>query len=70
MERLGHLGAVVRRRPRSGGDLLGLTGEPFKRQAAIATLCSSDVAVTNAREGTSEIQRVLIARDVGFTETR
>jgi short/branched chain acyl-CoA dehydrogenase len=73
-----------------------LAGEPFKRQAAIAKLHSSDVAVTNAREatqihggygfmneypvarmwrdakileigeGTSEVQRMLIARDLGL----
>ena len=72
-----------------------LRGEPFKRQAAIAKLHASDVAVTNAREatqihggygymneypvarmwrdckileigeGTSEVQRMLIARDLG-----
>src|SRR5918993_650411 len=70
-------------------------GEPFKREAAIAKLYSSDAAVTNAREatqifggygfmnefavarhwrdakileigeGTSEVQRMLIARDLG-----
>ncbi|MDQ1586004.1 MAG: short-chain 2-methylacyl-CoA dehydrogenase [Actinomycetota bacterium] len=70
-------------------------GEPFKRQAAIAKLYSSQVAVDNAREatqihggygfmnefpvarmwrdakvleigeGTSEVQRMLIARDLG-----
>jgi short/branched chain acyl-CoA dehydrogenase len=74
-------------------------GEPFKRQAAIAKLYSSEVAVTNAREatqihggygfmnefpvarmwrdskvleigeGTSEVQRMLIARDLGAPET-
>jgi short-chain 2-methylacyl-CoA dehydrogenase len=73
-------------------------GEPFKRQAAIAKLYSSEVAVTNAREatqihggygfmnefpvarmwrdskvleigeGTSEVQRMLIARDLGAPE--
>ena len=73
-----------------------LRGEPFKKQAAIAKLHSSDVAVTNAREatqihggygfmneypvarmwrdskvleigeGTSEVQRMLIARELGF----
>jgi short/branched chain acyl-CoA dehydrogenase len=72
-----------------------LRGEDFKRQAAIAKLYSSDIAVTNAREatqihggygfmneypvsrmwrdskileigeGTSEVQRMLIARDLG-----
>jgi short/branched chain acyl-CoA dehydrogenase len=72
-----------------------LAGEPFKRQAAIAKLHSSDAAVTNARwatqvfggygymneyavarfwrdskileigEGTNEVQRMLIARDLG-----
>lgn len=71
-----------------------LRGEPFKREAAIAKLYSSEAAVTNAREatqvhggygfmnefpvarmwrdskileigeGTSEVQRMLIARDV------
>ena len=73
-----------------------LRGEPFKREAAIAKLYSSEVAVTNAREatqvhggygfmnefpvarmwrdskvleigeGTSEVQRILIARDLGL----
>ncbi|MGZ4609257.1 MAG: acyl-CoA dehydrogenase family protein [Actinomycetes bacterium] len=73
-----------------------LRGEPFKRQAAIAKLYSSESAVTNAREatqvhggygfmneypvarmwrdskvleigeGTSEVQRMLIARDLGL----
>jgi short-chain 2-methylacyl-CoA dehydrogenase len=73
-----------------------LAGEPFKRQAAIAKLHASEVAVTNAREatqihggygfmnefpvarfwrdskileigeGTSEIQRLVIARDLGL----
>jgi short-chain 2-methylacyl-CoA dehydrogenase len=73
-----------------------LAGEPFKRQAAIAKLYSSEAAVDNARyaaqvhggygfmnefpvgrfyrdakileigEGTSEIQRLLIARDLGL----
>jgi short/branched chain acyl-CoA dehydrogenase len=73
-----------------------LRGEPFKRQAAIAKLYSSEIAVTNARdatqvhggygfmneypvarmwrdskileigEGTSEVQRMLIARDLGL----
>ena len=72
-----------------------LRGEDFKRQAAIAKLYSSEIAVTNAREatqihggygfmneypvsrmwrdskileigeGTSEVQRMLIARDLG-----
>jgi alkylation response protein AidB-like acyl-CoA dehydrogenase len=71
-------------------------GEPFKKQAAIAKLHSSDIAVTNAREatqihggngfmneypvarmwrdskileigeGTSEVQRMLIARELGL----
>ncbi|MET7764955.1 acyl-CoA dehydrogenase family protein [Streptomyces sp. NPDC005355] len=71
-------------------------GEPFKKEAAIAKLYSSEVAVTNAREatqihggygfmneypvarmwrdskileigeGTSEVQRMLIARELGF----
>ena len=75
-----------------------LRGEPFKRQAAIAKLYSSEVAVTNAREatqihggygfmnefpvarkwrdakvleigeGTSEVQRMLIARELGAPE--
>jgi butyryl-CoA dehydrogenase len=74
---------------------LMLAGRPFKREAAIAKLFSSDAAVTNAREatqifggygfmnefpvarhwrdakileigeGTSEVQRMLIARDLG-----
>ncbi|MDO8308711.1 MAG: acyl-CoA dehydrogenase family protein [Actinomycetota bacterium] len=74
-----------------------LRGEPFKRQAAIAKLHASEIAVTNAREatqihggygfmneypvarmwrdskvleigeGTSEVQRMLIARDLGVT---
>ena len=73
-----------------------LRGEPFKREAAIAKLYSSESAVTNAREatqihggygfmnefpvarmwrdakileigeGTSEVQRMLIARDLGL----
>ena len=73
-----------------------LRGEPFKREAAIAKLYSSEIAVTNAREatqihggygfmnefpvarmwrdskvleigeGTSEVQRMLIARELGF----
>lgn len=73
-----------------------LRGEPFKKQAAIAKLYSSEVAVTNAREatqvhggygfmnefpvarmwrdskileigeGTSEVQRILIARELGL----
>ncbi|MFD7918351.1 acyl-CoA dehydrogenase family protein [Streptomyces sp. NPDC059740] len=72
-------------------------GEPFKRQAAVAKLYSSEVAVTNAREatqvhggygfmneypvarmwrdakileigeGTSEVQRMLIARELGLS---
>ncbi|MEO3750184.1 acyl-CoA dehydrogenase family protein [Streptomyces sp. B6B3] len=72
-----------------------LAGEPFKKQAAIAKLHCSDVAVTNAREatqihggygfmneypvarmwrdakileigeGTSEVQRMLISRELG-----
>ncbi|MBI0295626.1 acyl-CoA dehydrogenase family protein [Streptomyces sp. PRKS01-29] len=71
-------------------------GEPFKKEAAIAKLYSSEVAVDNAREatqihggygfmneypvarmwrdskileigeGTSEVQRMLIARELGF----
>jgi len=73
-----------------------LAGEPFKKQAAIAKLYSSEIAVTNAREatqvhggygfmnefpvarmwrdskileigeGTSEVQRMLIARELGL----
>ncbi|MEO3775815.1 acyl-CoA dehydrogenase family protein [Micromonospora sp. B11E3] len=73
-----------------------LAGEPFKRQAAIAKLYASTVAVDNAREatqihggygfmneypvarfwrdskileigeGTSEVQRMIIARDLGM----
>jgi short/branched chain acyl-CoA dehydrogenase len=73
-----------------------LRGEPFKKQAAIAKLYSSESAVTNAREatqvhggygfmnefpvarmwrdskvleigeGTSEVQRMLIARELGL----
>ena len=73
-----------------------MRGEPFKREAAIAKLYSSEIAVTNAREatqihggygfindfpvarhwrdakileigeGTSEVQRMLIARDLGL----
>jgi alkylation response protein AidB-like acyl-CoA dehydrogenase len=73
-----------------------IAGEPFKREAAIAKLYSSTIAVDNARdatqvfggygfmnefavarhwrdakileigEGTSEIQRMLIARDLGL----
>ncbi len=72
-----------------------LRGEPFKREAAIAKLYSSEIAMDNARdatqvhggygfmnefpvgrfyrdakileigEGTSEVQRMLIARDLG-----
>ncbi|MGD9485294.1 acyl-CoA dehydrogenase family protein [Streptomyces sp. TRM70308] len=73
-----------------------LAAEPFKQQAAMAKLYSSEIAVTNAREatqihggygfmneypvarmwrdskileigeGTSEVQRMLIARDLGL----
>ena len=73
-----------------------LRGEPFKREAAVAKLYSSEIAVTNAREatqihggygfmnefpvarmwrdskileigeGTSEVQRMVIARDLGL----
>ncbi|GAA3844699.1 acyl-CoA dehydrogenase family protein [Saccharothrix violaceirubra] len=73
-----------------------LRGEPFKREAAIAKLVSSETAMDNAREatqifggygfmneypvgrfyrdakileigeGTSEVQRILIARDLGL----
>ncbi|MEZ5115391.1 MAG: acyl-CoA dehydrogenase family protein [Candidatus Nanopelagicales bacterium] len=76
-----------------------LRGEPFKHQAAIAKLYSSEIAVTNAREatqvfggygymneypvarfwrdskileigeGTSEVQRMLIARHLGVGAT-
>jgi short/branched chain acyl-CoA dehydrogenase len=72
------------------------SGEPFKKQAALAKLYSSEIAVTNAREatqihggygfmneypvarmwrdskileigeGTSEVQRMLIARELGL----
>jgi short-chain 2-methylacyl-CoA dehydrogenase len=72
-----------------------LRGAPFKKEAAIAKLYSSEIAVTNAREavqvhggygfineypvarfyrdskileigeGTSEVQRILIARELG-----
>jgi alkylation response protein AidB-like acyl-CoA dehydrogenase len=75
-----------------------LAGEPFKHEAAIAKLYSSEIAVTNAREatqvfggygfmneypvarfwrdckileigeGTSEVQRMLIARHLGVGE--
>ncbi|NUS72838.1 MAG: acyl-CoA dehydrogenase [Corynebacteriales bacterium] len=75
-----------------------LAGEPFKKQAAIAKLYSSDVAVQNARaatqvhggygfmnefpvarawrdckifeigEGTNEVQRMLIARELGLPQ--
>jgi short/branched chain acyl-CoA dehydrogenase len=74
-----------------------MAGRPFKREAAIAKLYSSEAAVTNAREatqvfggygfmnefpvarhwrdskileigeGTSEVQRMLIARDLGVS---
>ena len=73
-----------------------LAGRPFKKQAAIAKLVSSDAAMVNAREatqifggygfmnetpvgrfyrdakileigeGTSEVQRMLIARELGL----
>jgi short/branched chain acyl-CoA dehydrogenase len=73
-----------------------VSGEPFKKEAAIAKLYSSEIAVTNAREatqihggygfmneypvarmwrdakileigeGTSEVQRMLIARELGL----
>jgi short/branched chain acyl-CoA dehydrogenase len=73
-------------------------GEPFKKEAALAKLYSSEIAVTNAREatqihggygfmneypvarmwrdskileigeGTSEVQRMLIARELGMAE--
>ncbi len=73
-----------------------VAGEPFKKQAAMAKLYSSEIAVTNAREatqihggygfmneypvarmwrdskvleigeGTSEVQRILIARELGL----
>ncbi|MCA1220447.1 acyl-CoA dehydrogenase family protein [Streptomyces sp. 8L] len=75
-----------------------LSGEPFKKEAAMAKLYSSTIAVDNAREatqihggygfmnefpvarmwrdskileigeGTSEVQRMLIARELGFTD--
>src|SRR5262249_26380690 len=75
---------------------LMMRGEPFKKEAAIAKLYSSEIAVTNAREatqvhggygfmneypvarhwrdskileigeGTSEVQRMLIARELGL----
>ncbi|MGH3309651.1 MAG: acyl-CoA dehydrogenase family protein [Streptomyces sp.] len=74
-----------------------ILGEPFKKQAALAKLYSSEIAVTNAREatqihggygfmneypvarmwrdskileigeGTSEVQRMLVARELGLT---
>lgn len=74
-----------------------LQGEPFKKEAALAKLYSSEIAVTNAREatqihggygfmneypvarmwrdskileigeGTSEVQRMLIARELGLS---
>ncbi len=74
-----------------------LAGQPFKKEAAIAKLYSSEIAVTNAREatqvhggygfmneypvarhwrdskileigeGTSEVQRMLIARELGLS---
>jgi short/branched chain acyl-CoA dehydrogenase len=74
-----------------------LHGEPFKKEAALAKLYASEIAVTNAREatqihggygfmneypvarfwrdskileigeGTSEVQRMLIARELGLT---
>ncbi|MCW2874190.1 acyl-CoA dehydrogenase family protein [Actinacidiphila oryziradicis] len=73
-----------------------ISGEPFKKEAALAKLYSSEIAVTNAREatqvhggygfmneypvarmwrdskileigeGTSEVQRMLIAREMGL----
>ncbi|MGW8379918.1 acyl-CoA dehydrogenase family protein [Streptomyces sp. ODS28] len=76
-----------------------LAGEPFKKQAALAKLYSSESAVTNAREatqvhggygfmneypvarmwrdskileigeGTSEVQRMLVARELGVPQT-
>ncbi|PSL58575.1 alkylation response protein AidB-like acyl-CoA dehydrogenase [Saccharothrix carnea] len=76
-----------------------LRGEPFKREAAIAKLVSSEAAMDNAREatqifggygfmneypvgrfyrdakileigeGTSEVQKILIARDLGLPTT-
>ncbi|NGO69845.1 acyl-CoA dehydrogenase family protein [Streptomyces boncukensis] len=75
-----------------------LAGEPFKKEAALAKLYSSEIAVTNAREatqihggygfmneypvarmwrdskileigeGTSEVQRMLIARELGIAD--
>ncbi|NSC21859.1 acyl-CoA dehydrogenase [Streptomyces albus subsp. chlorinus] len=77
-----------------------VAGEPFKKQAALAKLYSSEVAVTNAREatqvhggygfmneypvarmwrdakileigeGTSEVQRMLVARELGVGTPR
>lgn len=73
-----------------------LAGQPFKKEAAMAKLYASEIAVTNARaatqvhggygvindypvarhwrdskileigEGTSEVQRILIARELGL----
>ena len=76
-----------------------LAGKPFKKQAAMAKLYASEIAVTNAREatqihggygfmnetpvarfwrdskileigeGTSEVQRMLIARELGLPDS-
>lgn len=48
-----------------------VAGEPFKEAVAMAKLHSSTVTVDNARdseigEGTSEVQRMLIARELGL----
>jgi short-chain 2-methylacyl-CoA dehydrogenase len=93
MEMRAHLSRLAWR---DAAELL-MAGRPFKRQAAIAKLFSSEAAVTNAREatqvfggygfmnefpvarhwrdskileigeGTSEVQRMLIARDLGVS---
>ena len=52
-----------------------LAGEPVKKHAAIAKLTASNAAMDNARdakvleigEGTSEVQRMIIARQLGLT---
>jgi short-chain 2-methylacyl-CoA dehydrogenase len=93
MEMRAHLSRLAWR---EAAQLL-MAGKPFKREAAIAKLFSSEAAVTNAREatqvfggygfmnefpvarhwrdakileigeGTSEVQRILIARDLGVS---
>jgi short/branched chain acyl-CoA dehydrogenase len=93
MEMRAHLSRLAWR---EAAQLL-MAGKPFKREAAIAKLFSSEAAVTNAREatqvfggygfmnefpvarhwrdskileigeGTSEVQRMLIARDLGVS---